>query len=334
MFHLPGKTSPARLTLPLCQANKYSSNTLLKSGTVLGLAPPGAKRALSHLSDTNTLLEQLLSQDIVRHNLASVTLLDATSGILSLGGTIAPLIEEAKVRVEKELNYLDRVHVPEEREKMENEINGYMSFAMPPGSTHEDHFKWVDTSNMVAGWHQALASGIWINGVKVLKNQPVLFDINCPFILAPVGPAKAFHEAIPGARRLNSLLDDATEEAHGLFAFPCLIGVDIEFELAGWRFPFGRGEVREDAVLGPVGGSLSLGQVDLRSNKTALDETVGTGYCGSIVVESGMGVRKEWQNSAMQDVWVLGEPFFRGIGVVFDMGDDKGKGSRIGFRVY
>lgn len=316
----------------MCQANKYARNTLHRSGTTLGIASPGSRRSLSYLADTPTLTEQLQTRGIVKHNLLSVTLLDATNGILSIGGTIAPQIEESKFRAQKELEYLDRLHVPEEREKLEAEISTYMNFAIPSGSTHEDHFKWVDTSDMIAGWHQALASGIWINGVKVLKNQPVLFDLNCPFILAPVGAAEAFHEALPGARRLTSLLDDHPKGSNGLFAIPCLTDTNIEFELAGWRFPLGKGEVREDAILGPVGGWLSLGQVDLGENMT--NEATGTGYCVSIVVESDMGIRKKWQRSAMRDVWVLGEPFFRGMGIVFDMADGKGKGGRIGFRVY
>lgn len=256
--------------------------------------------------------------------------------MLSLGGTIAALVEEVRIRAEKELTYLDRWDVPEERAKMEADIAGYMSFAMPQGSTHEDHFKWVDTSNMVAGWHQALMTGIWVNGVKILKNQPVLLDVNCPFIIAPIGAAETFYEAIPGGRSLSSLIEDAEQQkqANEFHVFPCLNEVNIDFELAGWRFPFGRGEAREDALFGPVGSRFSLGQVDLGNGTNSSDDAVGTGYCVGIVIESTMDIRRDRSQSAMRDVWVLGEPFFRNTGVVFDMGDKKRKDGRIGIRVF
>ncbi|KAK5070380.1 hypothetical protein LTR64_000051 [Lithohypha guttulata] len=337
VFHLRSSaSSPIRLTVPVCQPGKYSSHTLASSGTILGLAPPSSSRPLSRLSKTKTLLEQLQDENLIDHNIVSIALFDSTTGVLSLGGTIAALVEEVRIRTEKELTYLDRLDIPEERAKMEAEIAGYMFFAMPPGSTHKDHFKWVDTSNMVAGWHQALMTGIWVNGVKVLKNQPVLFDINCPFIIAPADAAQTFYEATPGSRLLSSLIGDAEQQkqAQGFQVVPCLNEVKIEFELAGWRFPFGRGEAREDALFGPVGGRFSLGQVHIESGTNSSDEAVETGYCVGIVIGSTMGIRQDWSQSAMRNVWVLGEPFFRDTGVVFDMGDKKGKGARIGVRVF
>lgn len=271
----------------------------------------------------------------VTNNIISLTLLDSTTGILSFGGTIAPNIEEAKIRAEKELAYIDRLHIPSEREKMEYEIRGAMNFAIPSGSNHEDHFKWTDVGNgAAAGWHMTLVTGVWINGVKVLKNQPVLLDVNCPFILAPINVASQVYKAMPGARKLSNLLEQQQDGENNFYAFPCLNEIDIALELAGWKFSLAKGELREDAVHGPVGGRFSLGQVDMRANHSDIDEAVRTGYCVGIIVGSSMGVRKQWERSAMRDVWVLGEPFFRGLGVAFDMGDSQGKGGKIGFRVY
>ena len=73
-----------------------------------------------------------------------------------------------------------------------------------------------------------------------------------------------------------------------------------------------------DALYGPAGGSFSLGKL-----------ADGTGYCVGAVVETRMGLRKEWMGSGMKSVWVLGEPFFRGLGVVFDI-----EGGRVGVRTY
>lgn len=73
-----------------------------------------------------------------------------------------------------------------------------------------------------------------------------------------------------------------------------------------------------DALHGPAGGRFSLGKL-----------ADGTGYCVGSVVETEMGTSKDWTGSGMKDMWVLGEPFLRGLGVVFDI--DNG---RVGVRTY
>ena len=74
-----------------------------------------------------------------------------------------------------------------------------------------------------------------------------------------------------------------------------------------------------DALYGPSGGRFSLGKL-----------AHGTGYCvGSVVESRGLAYGKEWKGSGLKDVWVLGEPFFRGLGVAFD-----GDGGRVGVRTY
>ena len=75
---------------------------------------------------------------------------------------------------------------------------------------------------------------------------------------------------------------------------------------------------REDALYGPAGGKFSLGKLGN-----------GTGYCVGAVVETTMGIREGWIASGVRDMWVLGEPFFRGLGVAFDT-----EKSRVGARVY
>lgn len=220
---------------------------------------------------------------------------------------------------------------------MEEEIEGAMAFAIPPGSTYEHHFRWTDVgSGAVSGWHMTLMSGVWINGVKVLKNQPVLLDVNCPFILAPAGVAEAVYESIPGARSLPSLLEDGRrEDARSFYTIPCLNDIAVAFEIAGLPFPVAKAPpTADDLVHGPAGGGFSIGKVNMSpgGNDTG-DETSG-GYCIGVIVETMMGLRKEWRTAGMRDVWVLGEPFFRGIGVTFDLGDEMGKHDKIGVRLY
>ncbi len=73
-----------------------------------------------------------------------------------------------------------------------------------------------------------------------------------------------------------------------------------------------------DALYGPAGGRFSLGKL-----------ADGTGYCVGSVVETRMGLRREGMESGMKVMWVLGEPFFRCLGVVFDIEE-----GRVGVRTY
>ena len=75
---------------------------------------------------------------------------------------------------------------------------------------------------------------------------------------------------------------------------------------------------RFDSLHGPAGGRFSLGKID-----------DGTGYCIGAVVETKMRQHERWSDSGMQATWVLGEPFFRGLGVLFDTQHE-----RIGIRSY
>jgi hypothetical protein len=245
----------------------------------------------------------------VSSGLWSVTILDSESGVISLGGTIAKEMEQAKLRADVELKHFrDPLVTPE---WVRAHVDNAIQLSMPDGSPVEQHFKWSEVSGP-AGWWMSLTAGIWVNGVKILKNQPVLFDIQCPYILAPPLAAGRFYDAIDGSSRLPAPYDT-------FFEYPCLAGVELVLELGGWNFPVMSGETtREDSLHGPAGGQFSLGK-----------SGNGTGFCVGAVVETNMGVRKKWSNAGMRNVWVLGEPFFRGMGVAFDT-----EKRRIGFRSY
>ena len=327
IFHFPGSFEPrsVEIEIPVCQPPKFSHHTLCSSGTILGLAPRSS-RSLSHLT-ASSLLEQLLQQKSIEHNIFSITVLDSETGILSLGETAAPQIEEIKIRNEVSLKYLNGIPLDEQRAEMEREIEGALRFAIPYGSTYEDHFKWTDVGKgAISGWHMTLMTGLWVNGIKIMRNQPVLFDINCPYILAPPMAAETFYHAIPGGRSVSSLLDVNDTEAMSFYAWPCLNKNDIEFEIAGWRFPLAKGvATHADDLHGPTGGKFSLGQINVQTE----DQKASTGYCAGIVVETRIGEREEWSRAGMKDVWVLGEPFFRDMGLAFDMVEEK-----IGLRIF
>ena len=284
---------------------KSSRHTLAPSGSSLGLAPTNPLARLQHYN----ILQQLMEGKLISQGLWSITLLDTENGILSLGSTIAKEVQRAKIQAEIELQSFGQPAATEEW--LKQEVDSRMVSLMPDHLSAETQFRWTNMQG-AAGWWTTLMAGVWVNGAKVLKNQPVLFDVQCPFILAPPSAVARFYEAIGGAFRMETPYDN-------FFAFPCLNQVNVAFELGGWNFPSMSGEGnRADAVHGPAGGRFSLGKIGN-----------GTGYCLGIVVETKMSARREWDSSGLQDVWVLGEPFFRGLGVVFD-----NDGGRIGIRSY
>ncbi|KAK5045926.1 hypothetical protein LTR84_008712 [Exophiala bonariae] len=306
-FHFTSNdiTSPIRLNFPICRPSKASRQTLTNSGTFLGFSPPS--EFLSKLSSPS-LLDQLVNQGILKHKIWSVALLDTETGILSLGGTIAREVEETKIRVETELKHFGESIAT--AEWVTAQVEEQMKSAMPMASAWDEHFKWTDVQG-AAGWWTALMLGVWINGSKVLKNQPILLDVNVPLILAPPVAVQRFYASIGGTKRLAAPYD-------AFHAFPCLNRVNIAFEIAGWNFPAMAGDgTASDALYGPAGGRFSLGKLG-----------DGSGYCVGSVVESRMA-GPEWRASGLRDFWVLGEPFFRGLGVVFDT--EKG---RVGVRNY
>jgi hypothetical protein len=305
MFYLDKSIPPVRLLLPTCNPPKASHHTLQPSRSNLGLAQ------LSHLIrlDGFNLLERLVKEKLIIDKIWSISLLDSERGILSLGTTIAKDMERAKTRSDIEL---ERAGDPTASEQMtEEEVERKLRSMMPDDQPLQAHFKWADTKG-AAGWWTSLMAGVWINGVKVLKNQPVLFDVQSPFILAPHFAATRFYEAVGGSVPLSVPFDS-------FFAVPCQKQINIAFELGGWSFPVMSGEgIGADAFYGPSGGRFSLGRLGN-----------GTGYCLGSVVETQMGERRQWSSSGLQDTWILGEPFFRGLGVVFDLENGK-----IGFRSY
>jgi hypothetical protein len=328
LFHLvqtPGQPPNAiNLTFPMCSPSHSHSLTLSPSGALLGLSPPTTQ--LSRLTSP-PLLTQLHDLNLIASKIWSLTLLTPTGGILTLGSTIASHAARASISTEISLaNFGNPLFTPSHIDKL---VEEEMSRSFP--AELEEQFHWVKVSGPKGRW-MALLSGVWVGGSKVLKNQPVLFDVNCPFILAPPLAGRRFYESIGGAQRLGGAVrhDNAGQSAtSGFWKFPCLNKVSVAWEFRGKMLPAFKEGGREEGIFGPAGGAMSLG-------KLGDGEDFSSGYCVGIVAETDMGLgRREggdpWRNSGMRDVWVLGEPFFRGLGVVFDPETD---GGRIGFRNY
>ncbi|KAF7511756.1 hypothetical protein GJ744_003487 [Endocarpon pusillum] len=310
-------TTSVTISLPMCSPSRSSRATLFKSGSVLGLSPsPSSSSSLARL-DSPPLLQQLLSAELLTDDIFSLTLLDSTSGILSLGGTLARQAEEASTRTQVEI---DSIGDPAATtETISAKVNDRLAATFP--ADMEDQYRWAPIRGAAKGWWTTLLPGLWINGFKILKNQPVLLDIQSPFILAPPLAARRIYESIGGCSRLAVPYDM-------FWKFPCLNRPKIMLEFGGWFFPLMSSQGGHDeAIWGPEGGRMSLGKLSMGGNGT------GSGYCVGRVVETRMGLQSrediDWEGSGLRDVWVLGEPAFWGVGVVFD-----GQRQRVGFRNY
>ena len=141
--------------------------------------------------------------------------------------------------------------------------------------------------------------------------------------MAPPLAARDFYASISGAFQLPP-------PHTSFYAFPCLNPPRVDFEFAGSRFPFMRSARGQ---FGDWKGELPGGRFSLGRLKG------GSGYCVGNVVATRMGLDDEggemvtqgragkaqgsWQGglggNGMRDVWVIGEGFFRGMGVAFDV---------------
>ena len=158
----------------MCSPSEFSRATLSKSGSVLGLSPSPSS-SLSRL-DSPPLLQQVLAAQVLTEDILSLTLLDSTSGTLTLGRTLAHEVEEAKIRTQVEVDFLGDTTAT--NEKTDAKVNGLLAPNFPKHI--EDQFRWAHARGAAEGWWTTLLPGLWINGLKVLKNQPVLLDIQSP----------------------------------------------------------------------------------------------------------------------------------------------------------
>jgi len=127
-------------------------------------------------------------------------------------------------------------------------------------------------------------------------------QINTPFILAPPAAAQALYSSISGSRRMPVPYDQ-------FYAYPCLNPPQIHFEFGkDWKVQVLKGK-RDKGTFSP-GGRFSLGRM-----------TAGSGYCIGIVVESKMGMENSptANDKGLEEVWVLGEPFYSDCQAAFDV---------------
>jgi hypothetical protein len=321
IIHLPSIQLSIPISFALCRPAKQWIWTLLPSGAYLGLAPSTA------LSQTRTvsLLQQLIEKNVIDTPVWSLVLINGNDGIFSIGGTSAPSLRQAEIETHDELARLgtqetrrDVIVAPRSLDELETEA-----------ALSSNEWKWSKVQG-AEGWWQILMRGIWVDGVKVLDNQLIVLDvgtaqssnnlsqanscqINTPFILAPAAAARAFYSSISGSRQLAPPYDQ-------FHAYPCFNPPKLHFEFAGWNVEVLKGK-RDKGKSSPR-SRFSLGRM-----------AAGSGYCVGTIVESRMGTRHPLETgtgnmdfetsteggNGLEDVWIVGEPFFRDVQVAFNV---------------
>jgi hypothetical protein len=194
-----------------CRPSKSSVDTLRPSGAMLGLAPAGS------LSQTRTpsLLGQLRERGVVRHDMWALMLVNGHEGVFSLGGSSAHVIDAVERQTRDELNRLGELERMQAATAAAEAATAAAAAAAAAATTttgrkpsnvsladkgpekrHErrdakrlkgDTGAAVDGTTAAwswskvqgaAGWWQILMQGVWVDGRRALKNQPVILDVS------------------------------------------------------------------------------------------------------------------------------------------------------------
>jgi hypothetical protein len=119
------------------------------------------------------LIPQLLEKNIIDNPVWSLVLINGKDGIFSIGGTSAPSLRRAAIETDDELtrsgtHEMKRDGIAAPRTAAEIEKVAALS---------SNEWKWSMVQG-AEGWWQILMRGIWVDGIKVLDNQPVVLDVS------------------------------------------------------------------------------------------------------------------------------------------------------------
>lgn len=193
---LPILKKKTPVSFPHCRPSKYSSATLDASGSLLGLAPT---KSLSQIK-TPSLIEQLLEANVIEEYVWSLLFINGHEGVLSIGGTAAEAVQAAEEQVKLQLDrlgQLERDHATEGSDAQPDEDSSIPRRLATRGrksgkdssETWRSGWKWTKVEG-AAGWWQILMPGVWVNGIKTLKNQPVILDVSPPTTITLSSPPK------------------------------------------------------------------------------------------------------------------------------------------------
>lgn len=283
IFHTPGLDYSMPIAFAHCRPRKCWIDTLLPSGACLGLAPS------LHQTESPHLFSQLLEKNFIEEPLWSIKLLNANTGILTIGHPICKT---------KDHDYKDDPI----KFKAQDDVAGRGSRQHVNGISHRFDWKkdWV-WSKLIGpeGWWQVPLHGLWLDGARILQDEEVILDVNTPFIIAPPYAAQIFYASVAQARHLPPPYDQ-------FFTYPCLSPPNIQLQFAADKFPILQ-DIEDEGSFAP-GGRFSLGRV-----------AEASGFCVGGVVEGRFGGHNDGEDAGMHNTWVLGQDLFRNVEIMFDV---------------
>ena len=115
-------------------------------------------------------------------------MINGQEGILSIGGTTAKAVELVVAQTEAELDRVGFIKAgltdnsKTESKALQKRGSGQEGDTGPLRSDWHDSWKWSKVQG-AEGWWQILMQGVYVNGDKVLKNQPLVIDVSDIFRL-------------------------------------------------------------------------------------------------------------------------------------------------------
>ncbi|KAF7854439.1 uncharacterized protein EAF02_011614 [Botrytis sinoallii] len=315
-----------------CRPQKQWIGSLGNSGASLGLA---IGEGLGQVGGwEGGLLGQIVKSGIVDTEIWSLMLINGHEGVFSVGGSSVEAVREVEELIEKELKKLEagggrrclanwndgfrNMNGLELQSKHDEfEKNSEIGLMKRDGfSSDNNDVTWKTNDESVwewskvrgaDGWWEILMKGIWVDGNKLIQNQPIVLDVNTPYIIGPPHQVRNLYSSISGSRQLPPPYDQ-------FHAYPCFNPPHLLLEFGNLRVKVLDGK-RDEGGFSP-GGKFSLGRMER-----------GSGYCVGVIVEGRFGKKdgrsEEVENdgvdgNGMEDMWIFGEPLFRDVQVAFD----------------
>jgi hypothetical protein len=114
----------------------------------------------------------LIDKEVIDTPIWSLVLLNPQEGLFSIGGTSVASVRQVERDTEDQLSHLEgheEIKRDADTEKAEEQ--------MPMAVTSNHDWTWVKVQGS-DGWWQILMGGIWVDGVKMLHNQPAILDVS------------------------------------------------------------------------------------------------------------------------------------------------------------
>lgn len=110
----------------------------------------------------------------------SLLLINGQDGVLSIGGTAAEVVAQVEEQTRMQLDKADALGKGQQMAEAGKETFQKRDVVAEVGErevTWKRGWKWTPVEG-AEGWWQILMRGFWVNGVKVIQNQPTIIDVS------------------------------------------------------------------------------------------------------------------------------------------------------------